>query len=149
SFQLVRSGAALLPLALAAACGGGSSSGTLAPPPGGPAPALGLDARPSNATCIAPAPSDPDAFEIALEPVFTNLSFDQPLGMLQAPGGSGRWFVLGKGGTVRAFAADPDVATFEPDFIHVDVNASGEGGLLGMAFHPEWPADGRVFVSWT
>src|SRR5690606_6406616 len=148
--RLGRAATALLPLVLAASCGGGSSSGgpPLAPPPGGGAPS-GLDSRPPNLTCIAPARTAPATPEIGLERVFAGLSFEEPLGMLQAPGDPSRWFVLEKRGTVRVFANDPSTTSFDPDFLQLTVNPAGEGGLLGMAFHPSYPADGRVFVSWT
>jgi len=102
-----------------------------------------------NLTCVAPPRADPAASEIALEPVFAALSFAQPLGMLQMPGDDSRWFVLEKGGTVRVVASEPGTAAFDADFLRLNVNASGEGGLFGMAFHPDYPADPRVFVSWT
>jgi uncharacterized repeat protein (TIGR03806 family) len=35
------------------------------------------------------------------------------------------------------------------DFAIVTVNTSGEGGLLGMAFHPEWPAKHEMYLSYT
>ncbi|HEX6994152.1 MAG TPA: PQQ-dependent sugar dehydrogenase [Gammaproteobacteria bacterium] len=148
TLRLGCAGAALLPLVIAAGCNGSSSGGASPTPPGG-GTRSGLDSRPPNLTCIAPARTDPAAPEIELERIFAALSFDQPLGMLQAPGDPSRWFVLEKGGTVRAFANDPSTASFGPDFLRLNVNPAGEGGLLGMAFHPDYPADGRVFVSWT
>jgi uncharacterized repeat protein (TIGR03806 family) len=67
--------------------------------------------------------------------------------MLQAPGDDSRWYVVQKGGTVRVFAntASPTAS----DFISVAVNSGGEGGLLGMAFHPDWAANRQVFLSFT
>ena len=68
--------------------------------------------------------------------------------MLQAPGDDTRWFVLQKGGAVRVFANTPDVSTAS-DFLSLTVNANSEGGLLGMAFHPDWATNRQVFVSYT
>ncbi len=34
-------------------------------------------------------------------------------------------------------------------FINIPVDASGEGGLLGMAFHPNFPSTPQVFLSYT
>ncbi len=71
--------------------------------------------------------------------------------MLQAPGDDTRWFVLQKGsggtGRVRVFAntASPTAS----DFISLPVNGSSEGGLLGMAFHPQWTSNRYVYLSFT
>jgi uncharacterized repeat protein (TIGR03806 family) len=133
-----------------------SSSGGGSPPPASPPPnaAVGLDARPSNFSCVAPVLAPVGAAAIALERVFPGLTFDQPLAMLQAPGDDTRWFVLEKGngsaGTarVRVFANTPNVTTAS-DFVSVSVNANFEGGLLGMAFHPDWPTTPQAFLSFT
>ena len=57
--------------------------------------------------------------------------------MLQAPGDDSRWFVLEKDAApVRVFANNAESrrrATSSP----LAVNANSEGGLLGMAFHPQ------------
>jgi uncharacterized repeat protein (TIGR03806 family) len=90
-----------------------------------------------------------------LQRVFPNLTFSQPLAMLQAPGDDTRWFVLEKGGDtqgvtgrVRVFANTANVSTTS-DFFTLTVNASGEGGLLGLAFHPDWAMNRQAFVSYT
>jgi uncharacterized repeat protein (TIGR03806 family) len=82
-----------------------------------------------------------------LQPAFPNLTFNQPLAMLQAPGDDSRWFVVQKGGSVRVFAntANPTASTF----ISLTVNSNSEGGLLGMAFHPQWVTNRQVFLSFT
>ena len=149
-------GLALLAVAVAVAgCGGSSGSGSSGPPspapPGGPV--VGLDQRPSNLTCLAPPAAAAPEVEIALTQVFASLAFTEPLAMLQAPGDDSRWFVLEKGGRVRVFANTPSVAAFNADFIdvdaHFDLNTSSEGGLLGMAFHPDFASNREVFLSWT
>lgn len=137
---------------LISACGSGSSppaAGESPPPQPPPAPTVGLDARPENLGCVAPPMSEVGGMDVELEPVFSGLSFNQPLAMLQAPTDDTRWFVLEKGGRVRVFANDPEVNGLENDFIALDVNAASEGGLLGMAFHPEFQSNGQVFLSWT
>ncbi len=136
----------------ATACGGSSSGSGPGPAPDpDPDPNVGLDARPSNLACVAPSLAPEGQVQVVLERVFEGLSFSQPLGMMQAPGDDSRWYVLEKGGTVRAFANQPDVAVFDNNFIDLTdtVNDSFEGGLLGMAFHPEYGTNNQVFVSWT
>ncbi|MGH8167693.1 MAG: PQQ-dependent sugar dehydrogenase, partial [Woeseiaceae bacterium] len=122
--------AALVLLALAA-CGGGSDS--FEPPP---------DEEP---------PPEPPS--IGVDRVFTQLAFDQPLAMLQPPGDATRWFVVEKAGIVREFPNDPgaalgDVTVFADITDRVDSSPS-EGGLLGMAFHPDFDANGEVYLSYT
>jgi uncharacterized repeat protein (TIGR03806 family) len=159
--DLFRTAAVTAAAAALAACGGGSSGGGNAnggngsgPQPSPPANrVLGLDARPTNSTCTAPARSGADAGAVAVERVFASLDLEQPLAMLQAPGDDSRWFVLEKPGRIRVFADDPDVAGFDDDFIdldaHFDVNDISEGGLLGLAFDPAFADNGLVYVSWT
>jgi uncharacterized repeat protein (TIGR03806 family) len=135
------------------ACGSSSNDSGGRPPPAG-AP-IGLDARPVNTTCVAP-PSNTagGSATVELQRVFPALAFDQPLALLQAPDDASRWFVLEKGsgtsGTarVRVFANVPNVAT-ATTFLALTVNASVEGGLLGLAFHPQWSTNRQAFVSFT
>ncbi|MEO7385610.1 MAG: PQQ-dependent sugar dehydrogenase [Gammaproteobacteria bacterium] len=76
-------------------------------------------------------------------------AFDQPTKLVQAPGDPTRWFVLEKTGRIRVFnVGSPAAAATWLDF-SARVNASGEGGLLGLAFHPDYPATREVFVSYT
>jgi glucose/arabinose dehydrogenase len=92
----------------------------------------------------------PPAVALAVERVFPALSFALPVALLQAPGDSTRWFVVEQGGRVRVFANSPQVFTFFTfaDISHL-VSASGEMGLLGMAFHPNFPTNPRVYLSYT
>jgi glucose/arabinose dehydrogenase len=131
SFPRITITAAVLLFLLLAGCGGGSDSFD---PPEEP-----------------PPPPEPPA--IGVEPVFTQLAFDQPLAMMQAPADSARWFVVEKAGIVREFANDPDaalndVSTFVDISARVDSNPS-EAGLLGMAFHPDFETNREVFLSYT
>jgi glucose/arabinose dehydrogenase len=118
----------LLPAAIAlalAGCGGGGGSGGLTPEP---------DCSDRVAT--------PRAFE--------GLAFASPVALKQAPNDPSRWFVVEQGGLVRVFENDPD-ATDTEDFIDLTgrVHASGEAGLLGMAFHPDFATNGRVFLNFS
>jgi uncharacterized repeat protein (TIGR03806 family) len=68
--------------------------------------------------------------------------------MLQAPNDSSRWFVVEQGGSVFQFAVSNPL---KQPFINIidRVDDGGEMGLLGMAFHPNFPQDPRVFLSYT
>ncbi len=87
-----------------------------------------------------------------MQQVFTSLpALAQPLAMLQSPGDASQWYVVEQAGVVRAFANSSNVSTTS---VFLDISARvdsspSEGGLLGIAFHPDWPATPRVFVSYT
>jgi glucose/arabinose dehydrogenase len=63
-----------------------------------------------------------------------------PVSLQQAPGDGTRWFVVEQAGTIRAFAND-DGATGTLEFLDISarVISGGESGLLGLAFHPDFP----------
>ena len=93
-------------------------------------------------------PPEPPA--LGVERVFPALAFSQPLAMLQAPGDNTRWFVVEQTGRVRVFANSPQAGAFTTFADITDrVTNGGEMGLLGMAFAPQFPADPRVFLSYT
>ena len=81
-----------------------------------------------------------------LQRVFSGLRFSAPVAMLSAPRDSSRWFVVEQAGQVRVFDNNPAVATMT---LFVDISArvafDGERGLLGMAFHPDFPATPRAY----
>ncbi|UCC14852.1 MAG: PQQ-dependent sugar dehydrogenase [Gammaproteobacteria bacterium] len=112
------------------ACGGGGGGSSSLPPP------------------VVMPPPEPPAIEI--ESVFSALSFERPVALLQAPGDDSRWFVVEQGGVVRTFANDPatDKASVFVDISAV-VTSGGETGLLGMAFDPDFRASGEVYLSYT
>jgi uncharacterized repeat protein (TIGR03806 family) len=106
----------------------------------------GLDARPSNTTCLAPA-RDPVVARVETPREFPNLRFSSPVALERAPGDASRWFVVEQAGRVRVFDAAASV-TAAQDFVDVSrrVHFSGEAGLLGLAFHPDFAANNRAYL---
>ncbi len=91
----------------------------------------------------------PPSAAIGLERAFPALTFQLPVAALQAPGDGARWFVAEKRGRVLAFPPGAaTVSTFVDVADRVDA-APGEAGLLGLAFHPGWQANGQAFLSYT
>jgi glucose/arabinose dehydrogenase len=84
---------------------------------------------------------------LALQRAFAGAAFTQPLALLQAPGDAARFYVVEKGGTVTITTNSGGGATFAD--LRSRVNPAGEGGLLGMAFHPRFSENGEVFLSYT
>jgi len=118
--------------------------------PGPYAAAVGLDARPSNTTCVAPA-RPTGALNVTTVNAFpTAPEFQEPLKALQAPNDPTRWFVLEKSGFVNVFPASNPAANTTYLNLSDRVNDnSAEAGLLSMAFHPNFPATPEVYVSYT
>ncbi len=128
-------------LLLLVSCGGGGSETV-------PASnfASGLDTRAPNLTCNAFNPAVGSS--VTLTPAFPNLTFSQPLALLQHPLNDPRWYVVEQSGRVRTFAENDLTST---DFIDISsqVISGGEAGLLGMAFHPQFNTNGEVYLSYT
>ena len=123
------------------------SSGPGTPPPAG----SGLDQRPSNTTCLAPARATGSS-TLSTPRAFPNMTFLEPVAMLQAPGDPSRWFVIEQEGVIRVFDNTPTAATSR---VFLDIQSrvfkisQSEAGLLGLAFHPNFAANGRAFVNYT
>jgi glucose/arabinose dehydrogenase len=84
------------------------------------------------------SPSEP-ALELVGE-------FTEPVFLAEPPRGDGTLYVVERGGTVRALAADGKVARRPFIDISADVDTEGEGGLFSIAFDPR---RSRVFVAYS
>lgn len=84
--------------------------------------------------------------QLTLLPVpATNLN--APLQIVNAADGSNRFFVVQKGGGVRVYGPAWD---FLDDFLHIpEIGGGAEGGLLSMAFHPDYANNGLFYVYYT
>jgi hypothetical protein len=82
---------------------------------------------------------------VGLEEVVTGLAF--PL-YLTAPAGDSRLFIVEKGGTIRIVE---NGALLPTPFLDLSgqVSGGGEQGLLGLAFDPQYAANGRFVVHYT
>jgi glucose/arabinose dehydrogenase len=107
-----------------AGCGGAITATQPPPQPSGPPPALALAAFVSGLAA--------------------------PIGMEAANDGSGRLFVLQQGGQIRIIQNGTLLAT---PFLDVSsrpgFESGGEEGLLGLAFHPSFSSNRRLFVYYT
>jgi len=99
-----------------------------------------------TATATPPGkPGDPD--HLRLEPFARGL--DRPINVTNAGDGSGRLFVNEQDGVIRVIG--PDGALRAEPFLDIRrlVLSGGERGLLGLAFHPGFPGQARIFVDYT
>ena len=83
---------------------------------------------------------------IALGPYATGLS--SPVGLAAPADGSGRLFIVQQGGQIRVHDGTQVLPTPFLD-LTAFVKFGGEQGLLGMAFHPNYPATPFIFVNYT
>jgi hypothetical protein len=83
---------------------------------------------------------------LVLRPVVTNLA--EPVYATHARDGSHRLFVVEQPGRIKVLSPGATAPTVFLD-ITSRVLAGGERGLLGLAFHPGYPANGRFFVNYT
>ncbi len=83
---------------------------------------------------------------VVLDPVLAGLS--NPLYVTHAHDGSGRLFVVEQGGKIKVLQPGSSTPTVFLD-IETLVVFSGERGLLGLAFHPNYETNGRFFVHYT
>jgi glucose/arabinose dehydrogenase len=95
---------------------------------------------------IAPAVSAATAPPIALKLVAYGLQ--SPIFVTGAGDGSGRLYFVQQGGQIRVLAGGAFVATPFLD-IHTLVSCCGERGLLGLAFHPQYKTNGKLYVDYT
>jgi glucose/arabinose dehydrogenase len=116
--------------------------------PGKPGPSASFSAIPSATAVVVPKPPAwvPGSASIHFTSVATVPG--SPLAIANAGDGSGRLFVAEQGGRVYILT---DGAVNPTPFLDISAQVSGGGeqGLLGIAFHPDFPADHRVFVDYT
>jgi glucose/arabinose dehydrogenase len=93
-------------------------------------------------------PSPTYAYDI--ENAFPNISFNTPVGIYDSGDGTDRLFVVEKGGKIyvinNTFSTSDKLLFLD---LSLDVSTTGERGLLGLAFHPDYESNGYFFVYYT
>jgi glucose/arabinose dehydrogenase len=105
---------------------------------------IGLVAFAATASATA---ANLEGLQVELEE--TVAGFDQPLLLTHAGDGSGTTYVVEKGG--RIWDVDAAGGRAEQPVLDLSeaVATSSEQGLLGLAFHPSFADNGRLFVDYT
>ncbi len=101
--------------------------------------------------CQAPPRSTVASF-VGVERAFGGLSLEKPVLLTHAGDGSGRLFVVEQTGRIKAFDGADDAVTQAEVVLDLSgrvAGTTGEGGLLGLAFHPDFARNGQLFVSYT
>ncbi len=83
---------------------------------------------------------------IELQPIVDGLS--SPLYVTSTGDGNDRLFIVEQAGRIRILSGG---ALLDAPFLDISgrVRSGGERGLLGLAFHPNYSANGRFFVNYT
>ena len=133
----------LLVLGLTAAC---TAPATPSPSAAAASPRTEPSADGSQpGSTVPPLDSGPD--QLRLELVADRLR--DPIGLTSAGDGSGRLFVNERDGIVRVIGADGRLQ--DRPFVDLSdrIAAGGERGLLGLAFHPDFATNRRLFVHYS
>ncbi len=101
---------------------------------------------PSVPSPPAPPTPTPPPVALALQQVAAGLS--APLDLTAPPGDVTRLFIAEQTGAVRIVENGTLLPTPFLDLSGA-ISCCGERGLLGIAFHPNYPADGRLVVHYT
>lgn len=122
---------------LLAACGKQDGVSTPSPP---------MPATPPPPTGTLPA--------LQSEIAFPNLTFTSPVFITHSGDGTDRLFVVQQGGQILVFPNDPAAASAQTflDITTLPVTrfvSGGELGLLGLAFDPNFAANGFFYVNYT
>ncbi len=123
--------------------GGGSESGGAGAggDPGGGAAAGG--APPAMFSCDAPTGTLPELAAIDL-----GLAIEEPVQVRSPPGRPDTLFVVERTGAVRVIEDD---ALLSQPFLDLSqqIRIGPEEGVLGLVFHPEYEANGRLFIHYS
>ena len=85
----------------------------------------------------------------AVHPVPVVGGLASPVFAGNAGDGTGRLFIVEQAGVIRVLQPGASTATTFLDIQARRSIAGGEQGLLGLAFHPQYSANGRFFVYYT
>ena len=147
----------LVGVLLLSACGGGSKPTATV----NPARSGGAASPSTSSTGVAPtalaatdapaggatATPEPPANGLRLDLVLTGLH--EPVFVTNAGDGSGRMFVVERGGVIRVARAGQLLPEPFLDITSLVESGGSEQGLLGVAFHPDFAHNGLFFVDYT
>jgi len=143
---------------VATACGSSAATplptivaSTATPGVSTPSPTPSPTPAPTPAPTATPASPAPEPVATVAPPVAISLQqilggLPKPIGVASAPGDP-RLFVIGQAGQIVVVSGGNASGTFLD--ISGRISCCGERGLLGLAFHPQYAANGRFFVRYT
>lgn len=99
-------------------------------------------------TVIDTSPVDPANWPPAIALTERWTGFELPVGLTHAGDGSGRVFVVEQNGRINVIDKGADAASVFLDISDL-VSKTGERGLLGLAFAPDYTTSGAFYVDYT
>ena len=125
-----------------------SYSYTVAAVDAAPTPNVSAVSAAVSATTQTPPP--PPVVRLKAQRVFPGLTLFAAHSLLRVPNDTTRWVVVQQDGHVLSFADTPAVATTTTLLDISDrIVFRNVHGLLGLAFHPNYPTDPRAYVAYT
>ena len=136
-------------LAVVGLIGCSTNRPTTAPSTGSPSASVPTTAAAATASPQPVSSGSPDLAHLAvtLDPYVQVAG--GPLGIDAPDDGSGRLFVIAQDGKIWVVDANGSVRSTPMVDLGSRLRSGGEQGLLGLAIHPGFPADPRVFVNYT
>ena len=107
----------------------------------------GPTTRPGTTTAPGSPAPQLEGLAVTLEPFATVQG--GPLAMTAPDDGTGRLFVAAQDGRIWLVGRDGDVGSEPMVDLSSRLTSGGERGLLGLAAHPSFPTDSRIFVNYT
>jgi glucose/arabinose dehydrogenase len=99
------------------------------------------------ALCLILSDAPTQAAIMGLRRVATGLS--NPMFVTHAPGDQSRLFIAERAGAIKILNLATGTVEATPFLSIPGVDAAGEGGLLGLAFHPDYRTNGKFYVNVT
>ena len=87
--------------------------------------------------------------DIVIEEYNFDISIEQLIGIYNAGDSSNRLFGIEQAGRIHAIEKDKNTTEILLDITEKVENTDWEQGLLGMAFHPDYETNNRLFVTYT
>lgn len=102
--------------------------------------------RQANSTLTLPAAAPTTGFTGA--DALGGMTFSQPLTLRTPPGETTRLFIGEKTGLIRVVTDLDSASTSTSTYLNLTTNlyTTGESGLLGFAFHPQYATNGYLYV---
>jgi glucose/arabinose dehydrogenase len=90
--------------------------------------------------------ANPDTLTLEFQEIASG--FSSPVFLTHAPGDFDRLFIVERGGTIRIIKNGTTLASPFLDISSL-VQSGNEQGLLGLAFHPDFPDSSYIYVNYT